>query len=79
MPFAFCTREKQPWCEFAEPANENGESTKFLSHLAKKYGMVIISPILERDETKGGVLWNTAVVISHTGKVLGMYNRRIPR
>lgn len=71
MPFAFCTREKQPWCEFAEPANESGESTKFLSVLAKKYGMVIISPILERDENKGGVLWNTAVVISHTGKVLG--------
>ena len=76
MPFAFCTREKQPWCEFAEPANEGGESTKFLSHLAKKYGMVIISPILERDETKGGILWNTAVVISHTGKVLGMLNHR---
>ena len=77
MPFAFCTREKQPWCEFAEPANEGGESTKFLSRLAQKYGMVIISPILERDETKGGVLWNTAVVISHTGKVLGIYNRWI--
>ena len=71
MPFAFCTREKQPWCEFAEPADESGESTKLLSSLAKKYGMVIISPILERDESKGGVLWNTAVVISHTGKVLG--------
>jgi len=25
--------------------------------------MVIISPILERDETHGDVLWNTAVVI----------------
>ena len=72
MPFAFCTREKQPWCEFAEPADETGESTKFLSSLAKKYGMVIISPILERVDSKGGVLWNTAVVISHTGKVLGM-------
>ena len=72
MPFAFCTREKQPWCEFAEPADESGESTKFLSYKAKKYGMVIISPILERDDSKGGVLWNTAVVISHTGKVLGM-------
>ena len=73
MPFAFCTREKQPWCEFAEPADETGESTKLLSSLAKKYGMVIISPILERDENKGGVLWNTAVVISHTGKVIGKY------
>lgn len=28
MPFAFCTREKQPWCEFAESA-EDGPSTQF--------------------------------------------------
>lgn len=27
MPFAFCTREKHPWCEFAEDA-ENGPTTK---------------------------------------------------
>jgi len=80
MPFAFCTREKQPWCEFAEPADETGESTKLLSSLAKKYGMVIISPILERDESKGGVLWNTAVVISHTGNVIGKQRKNhIPR
>lgn len=29
MPFAFCTREKHPWCEFAESA-ENGATTEFL-------------------------------------------------
>lgn len=29
MPFAFCTREKEPWCEFAESA-ENGPTTNFL-------------------------------------------------
>lgn len=29
MPFAFCTREKHPWCQFAESA-ENGPSTEFL-------------------------------------------------
>lgn len=28
MPFAFCTREKHPWCDFAESA-ENGITTKF--------------------------------------------------
>ena len=71
MPFAFCTREKQPWSEFAEPADASGPSTKFLSGLAKKYGMVIVSPILEREEKRGGILWNTAVVISHTGNVIG--------
>lgn len=59
MPFAFCTREKQPWCEFAESAYE-GQSTKFLQDLAKKYNMVIISPILERDFDHGETIWNTA-------------------
>ena len=71
MPFSFCTREKQPWCEFAEPADETGPTTKFLSEFAKKYDMVIISPILEREVNRGGVLWNTSVVISHTGNVIG--------
>lgn len=28
MPFAFCTREKLPWTEFAEPA-EDGPTTRF--------------------------------------------------
>lgn len=32
MPFAFCTREKQPWCEFAESAHD-GPSTKFLQEV----------------------------------------------
>uniref|UniRef100_A0A915EQL8 CN hydrolase domain-containing protein n=1 Tax=Ditylenchus dipsaci TaxID=166011 RepID=A0A915EQL8_9BILA len=30
MPFAFCTRERLPWTEFAESA-ENGPTTKFLT------------------------------------------------
>ena len=29
MPFAFCTREKQPWCDFAESAT-SGRTTEFL-------------------------------------------------
>ena len=32
MPFAFCTREKHPWCEFAESA-ENGPTTDFLKQV----------------------------------------------
>ncbi|XP_053326378.1 beta-ureidopropionase [Spea bombifrons] len=79
MPFAFCTREKLPWTEFAESA-ENGMTTKFCQELAKKYNMVIISPILERDELHGDTLWNTAVVISNTGAVLGKSRKNhIPR
>lgn len=79
MPFAFCTREKHPWCEFAEDA-ETGPTTVFLQDLAKLYGMVIISPILERDEAHGDTLWNTAVVISSSGKYLGKHRKNhIPR
>jgi hypothetical protein len=32
MPFAFCTREKHPWCEFAESV-ENGPSVIFLKEV----------------------------------------------
>jgi len=80
MPFAFCTREKQPWCEFAESAYD-GPSTKFLQELAKRYNMVIVSPILEREsEDHGEVLWNTAVVISNSGNVIGISRKNhIPR
>lgn len=79
MPFAFCTREKQPWCDFAESAT-NGRTTKLLQELAKKYNMVIISPILERDETHGDTMHNTAVVISNSGSVLGKSRKNhIPR
>ncbi|KAB0791736.1 hypothetical protein PPYR_03536 [Photinus pyralis] len=79
MPFAFCTREKEPWCEYAESAEE-GPTTKFLQTLAKQHNMVIISPILERDEIHGDVLWNTAVVIDNHGDVLGKHRKNhIPR
>ncbi|KAF5841147.1 carbon-nitrogen hydrolase [Dunaliella salina] len=78
MPFAFCTREKQ-WCEFSECA-ETGPSVAFCRELARKWGMVIISPILERDAAHGDTIWNTAVVISHTGHVIGKHRKNhIPR
>lgn len=34
MPFAFCTRERLPWTEFAESA-EHGPTTKFLSEVSR--------------------------------------------
>ncbi|KAJ0175146.1 hypothetical protein K1T71_009287 [Dendrolimus kikuchii] len=79
MPFAFCTREKQPWCEFAEDV-QTGPSTVFLAELAARYGMVIISPILERDSIYGDNIWNTAVIINELGKVVGKHRKNhIPR
>lgn len=77
MPFAFCTREKTPWTEFAESA-EDGPSTLLMKKLAAKHDMVIVSPILERDSSE--VIWNTAVVISNTGTVIGKHRKNhIPR
>lgn len=79
MPFAFCTRERLPWTEFAESA-EDGNTTKFLSGYAKKHNMVIISPILERDEVNLDTIWNTAVVIDNHGQYMGKSRKNhIPR
>lgn len=79
MPFAFCTRERLPWSEFAEPA-EDGITTKFLMDYAKRYNMVIISPILERDEQNQDTIWNTAVVIDNHGNYMGKSRKNhIPR
>lgn len=75
MPFAFCTREKR-WCEFAEPVD--GESTQFLQEYARKYNMVIISPILERDVNHGETLWNTAIIIGNHGNLIGKHRKVIP-
>lgn len=38
--------------------------------------MVIVSPILERDENQGDIIWNTAVVISNTGNIIGLKRAR---
>ncbi|GLV36738.1 pyd3 [Carabus blaptoides fortunei] len=79
MPFAFCTRERQPWLEFAESA-ETGATTTFLQQLAIEHNMVIVSPILERDEDHGDTIWNTSVVIDNHGEVLGKHRKNhIPR
>lgn len=72
MPFFLCTGQKDEWSEFSESA-EKGAAIKFISELAQKYEMVIISPILERDDK--GIWWNTAVVIDDTGKVMGKHRK----
>ena len=48
--------------------------------MAKKYNMVIVCPILERDDTHSHIIWNTAVIISNSGKVMGTSRKNhIPR
>ncbi len=76
MPFGFCTREKV-YCQFAESA-ETGPSVLLCQALARKWGMVIVSPILERDEAHCDTVWNTAVVIGHTGNIIGKHRKVRP-
>ena len=79
MPFAFCTREKHPWTQFAMDA-ETGPATVFCQKMAKKYNMVMVNPILERDSAHADTIWNTAVVIGNNGNVIGKSRKNhIPR
>ncbi|KAN0003208.1 hypothetical protein ACTFIZ_009372 [Dictyostelium cf. discoideum] len=79
MPFAFCTREKYPWVEFAESAS-TGQSIKFIQRMARKYNMVIISPMLERDDVHASTIHNTAVVVGNNGNIIGKSRKNhIPR
>lgn len=78
MPFGVCTRERV-WSEFAESATE-GPSIQAMRSLASQYGMVIIAPILERDDAHCSTIWNTAVVIGPAGNVIGKHRKNhIPR
>jgi len=63
-PFFFCTREKESWCELAESA-ENGPTTQFVQQLCQQYGIVNLSPILERDLDHEDIMWNTCCDIQH--------------
>src|SRR3990167_6635938 len=48
--------------------------------MAKKHNLVIVSPILERDEEHGDTIWNTAVVIGNNGNYIGKHRKNhIPR
>ncbi len=51
MPFAFCTRERIPWCEFAESAEE-GPTTKFLSNVS--FPFASLSIFVVRKEVRNG-------------------------
>jgi beta-ureidopropionase len=67
------------WNEFAEDAH-TGRSTKFLQGMARKFNMVILSPILERDSVHFDTVWNTVVFIDNHGEVLGIHRKNhIPR
>ncbi|KAI5651532.1 carbon-nitrogen hydrolase domain-containing protein [Phthorimaea operculella] len=72
MPFFLCTKEKEKWAGFAE-SPVDGPSSVLLSKLAKKYQMIIVSPILERDDD--GVWGNVAVVFDDNGNIMGKHRK----
>ena len=68
----FCPSQDTKWYDLAESIPE-GPTTKLMCEYAKKYGMVIISPIYELHMT--GVYYNTAAIIDADGNYLGKYRK----
>jgi len=67
----FCPGQDRKWYESAEAIP--GPTTEIMSALAKKYNMVIIVPMYEKEQP--GVLYNTAAVIDADGTLLGIYRK----
>lgn len=59
---------------------EDGPAVTLCQEYARKYNMVVVCPILERDCAHGDTLWNTATVIGNNGNVIGKHRKNhIPR
>ena len=67
----FCPGQDIAWYESAEPVP--GPTIERMSKYAKKYGMVMIVSIYEKEQP--GVLYNTAAVIDADGSYLGKYRK----
>ncbi|MBK8252550.1 MAG: acyltransferase [Polyangiaceae bacterium] len=67
----FCPGQAVRWYEAAEPVP--GPTTAIMQEYAKKYSMVIVVPVYEREQA--GVYYNTAAVIDADGKYLGKYRK----
>jgi N-carbamoylputrescine amidase len=67
----FCPGQDKDW--YASAQAINSPTMERMQGLAKKYDMVIIVPIYEKE--KAGFLYNTAVVIDADGTILGKYRK----
>lgn len=67
----FCPGQDKAWYQSAESVP--GPTTERLQEYAKKYNMVIIVPVYEKE--KAGFLYNTAAVIDAGGEYLGKYRK----
>ena len=67
----FCQSEDHKYFKLAEPIP--GPSTKALSEIAKKHGVVIVASLFEKRSS--GLYHNTAAIIDADGKMLGIYRK----
>src|SRR6187397_1734872 len=67
----FCPGEDKKWYESAETTP--GPTVERMQEYAKKYSMVMIVPMYEKEQA--GVLYNTAAVIDADGTYLGKYRK----
>ncbi len=67
----FCPGQDSAW--YASAESVPGPTTDLIAEYAKKYKMVIVVPIYEREQA--GVLYNTAAVIDADGSYLGKYRK----
>jgi len=67
----FCPAQTPNWYDTAEAVP--GPTTALFQEIAKKYSMVIVVPLYERE--MAGVYYNTAAVIDADGKYLGKYRK----
>lgn len=68
----FCPSQDSKWYNLAEEI-PNGPTTQIMMEYAKKYNMVIVVPIYEKE--MDGVYYNTAAVIDADGTYLGKYRK----
>jgi beta-ureidopropionase len=68
----FCAEQQTRWYDTTEKIPD-GPTVKLMQDVAKKYGMVMVVPIYEVENT--GVYYNTAAVIDADGKYLGKYRK----
>ena len=67
----FCQVEDVNYFDWAEPIP--GPSTQFYGHLAKQFGVVIVTSLFEKRAP--GLYHNTAVVIESDGTIAGKYRK----
>ena len=59
--------------ELAEPIP--GPTTELMGQKAKGYGLAILGTIVERDNAKGGVLYDTTFLLDVKGRLVGKYRK----